>query len=72
MKLNRKEPFGEIFGDTQGRRYEQGGKFFTVTGDEWADPAAPAAAGKKTADLKKPAADPAAAGDTQLDQQLNG
>lgn len=46
--LNRNEPHATIFGDDQGRHFEQDGKFFTQDGKLWRDPAH-----KETAEEKK-------------------
>lgn len=32
------KPYGEVYGDSKGRRYEQDGVFFGPTGKEWVDP----------------------------------
>lgn len=35
--LNRQQPFGEIYGDDKGRKYEQNGKYFDAFGKLWVD-----------------------------------
>lgn len=41
-QLDRKKPFAEIYGDTQGRRFEQDHTFFGPDEKEWIGPAAAA------------------------------
>jgi hypothetical protein len=33
-KLDKSKPYGEVFGDPQGHRYEQDGKLFDALGEE--------------------------------------
>ena len=47
--LNRQKPYGEIIGDTQGRKYEQDGKYFGANGDEVVDKSKQAAPAKPAA-----------------------
>lgn len=37
-KLDKTQPYGHITGDTEGRVYEQDGRYFTVDGKPWRDP----------------------------------
>lgn len=37
MKLDKSKPYGEVINDSQGRRYEQGGRYFDATGNEIVD-----------------------------------
>ena len=34
MKLDKSKPYGEIVNDSQGRAYEQGGRYFDPSGNE--------------------------------------
>ena len=74
--LDRSKPHGIVWGDDQGRAYEQDGVFFTATGDLWQPPPEagddlPAAPTKRKA-AAAPAAEPAAAGevDSELAAQM--
>lgn len=74
MKLDRKKPFGDVQGDSEGRRYHQDGVYFGVDGERWIDPSAPAT--KDVAPMKKDGKaetvkTPAAA-DDQVNAQLKG
>lgn len=70
-KLDRKQDFGTITGDDQGRVYEQNYTFFTADGSEWVDPSDNTKAATK-ADSKpaKAAAKTEAKADDQLAEQL--
>lgn len=61
--LDRQKPYGEVWGDETGKRFEQGGKYFDVLGNEiGAKPVAkPAPA---------PAPKPAEPAKTAVDDQL--
>jgi hypothetical protein len=75
--FDRSRPYGSVFGDLEGRMYEQDGQFFRGDGSLWTPPAtadavdAPAAKATPKASAKKAAADPAPATvDAQLDAQM--
>lgn len=83
MKLDKSKPHFTVFGDDNGRAFEQDGKFFNGDGTLWTEPegegeatAKPAVARKVAA--KKPAAAPKAApavkseAEQQVDDQLSG
>lgn len=40
--LDRQKPFGEIYGDSEGKRYEQDGEYFRGDGSLWGPPSPPA------------------------------
>jgi hypothetical protein len=66
--LDRSRDHASVYGDDQGRMWEQDGKHFNGDGSPWRDPsgrkAAPAAA-------PAPAAEAAALGSTAADDQLS-
>jgi hypothetical protein len=69
MKLDKGKPYGEIFGDLRGRRYEQDGRYFDAVGNEVVD--------KSVAKAKTFRADPAPVPDEpeavdQVKAQLGG
>lgn len=70
--LNRQKSYGEITGDTEGRRYEQDGKYFDARGEEIVNKAAPAAPAKPAAPAPvKPVAQAAPAPvKSAVDEQL--
>lgn len=83
-KLNRNEPFADIFGDTEGRRFEQGGRFFRPDGSLWRDAKKKESAEEKAAREAQEQADAeaeaaaeaaaaaaAAAASTDVDAQLS-
>lgn len=75
--LDRKRSFGDVQGDSEGRRYHQDGIYFDADGNQWRDPNAPAPAADDQLKAKgrKPAAtseSAAPAADDQLSAQLNG
>lgn len=80
--LDRSKPFATVFGDDQGRIYEQGGQYFRGDGSLWTDAApakgeaaaAKAPASKRAAIKPEPAvpATPAGEQDAQLAAQLGG
>lgn len=81
-KLNRNEPFGQIYGDADGRHFEQDGAFYTQDGKLWRDPKAKESAADRAAREKAEAEEAqrladeeaarkaAAGGDDQLNAQL--
>jgi hypothetical protein len=70
--LDKAKPYGEIYGGSDGRRFEQGGKYFDATGKLWVDPAAPAPV-KTPAPVKgKPVEKTPAAVEDQVSKQLAG
>ena len=84
LKLDKSKPFGQIFGDLEGRHYDQGGRYFGSDGSLWVDPNAPKKketaaeiAAREKAEADEAArlaaeAKKAAGGDDQLSQQLGG
>lgn len=61
--LDRSQPHGQIFGDEDGRMWEQGGRYFNADGSPWRERG------------KAPSSSPApvkAAADDQFAQQLKG
>lgn len=80
-KLDKSKPHGHIFGDDQGRIYEQDGAFFNGDGTPWRDPAKKEGAAERAA-REKAEAEAAAAeaerlkaeggADDQLSKQLGG
>lgn len=82
QKLDKSKPFGTITGDTEGRVFEQDGRFFYADGKPWRDPkkketaeekAAREAAEKEEADrlAAEEAAAAAAASGSNVDAQLS-
>lgn len=74
MKLDKSKPYGEVINDTQGRRYEQDGRYFDGLGNLWGGDVV------KTKPVKFPAkpipapvvsGEPAAV-DEQISAQLGG
>lgn len=84
LKLDRAKPHAQIFGDIEGRHYEQDNRYFRGDGSLWVDPNAPkkqeskaeAAAREKAeaeAEAARLEAEKKAAGEgDQLSQQLGG
>lgn len=60
MSLDLNRPYGTIYGDDQGRAYEQDGVLYTATGDEWQ------ASGKQRSKKQTEAA----AADTSVDAEV--
>ncbi len=83
LKLDRKQPFGQIFGDDQGRVYSQGEHHFKGDGTLWRDPKkketdaerkereAEEAAAAEAAAAEAKAAEGAGSTDDQLSKQLS-
>lgn len=73
MTLDRSKSYGTIMGDTEGRAFEQDGKFFCANGSAWQpqpddDPLPAKLKTKKPAAVSDMPADPAV--DAQLAAQL--
>lgn len=65
--LDKSKPFAQVYGDDQGRAFEQDGAFFRGDGSPWGT------SGKaKPAAAASPAAPAPAAPSDQLTQQLQG
>lgn len=75
--LDRSKPHGTVWGDDQGRSFEQDGQFFTANGELWQPPPEPGddlpvAPPTKRKAAAAPAAEPAATGevDSELAAQM--
>ncbi len=66
-KLDKTQPFATIYGDTEGRVYEQDSLYFRGDGTLWVDPAAPKGKPNVT---PAPTPAPTPKPDDQLSQQL--
>ena len=51
--LDKNKPYSAVFNDDLGRKFEQGGAYFTADGKRWDDPAAPAEISPAKQALKK-------------------
>lgn len=61
IKLDKQQPYGHITGDSEGRVYEQDGRFFTADGKLWRDPKKKETAEEKAAREAQEKADAEAA-----------
>lgn len=69
--LDRSQPHGQIFGDDQGRIWEQGGRYFHGDGSPW-KPLGERTTEAKASRATAPSASAALPANDQLAQQLKG
>jgi hypothetical protein len=72
MKLDKTKPYGEIFNDTQGRCFEQGGNYFDGLGNLVGTPKAPKPKAGKGGAAAEPEPEASSEQQDQIAAQLAG